>query len=68
MREYVDGKLAIIGNNNNRLKYKVVDKPVEQKPKERFTPGCVSKRYRVKWLVGNWVSYKRTGRMAANLT
>jgi transposase len=69
VREYVDGQLAIIGNNNNRLKYKLIDKrPEEQKPRVLAKPGHVSKRYRVKWLVGNWASYNRTGRMAANLT
>lgn len=58
VQEYVNGSLAIIGNHNNRLKYKIIERRPAMALKEA-SPGRVSKKYRVKWLVGNWASCKQ---------
>ncbi len=55
VRDYVDGGLGIIGPNNRKLKYEVIErKKIVKKPKRIVIKGGMSKRYRVKWLVGNW--------------
>jgi hypothetical protein len=55
VRDYVDGGLGIIGANNRKLKYKLIEpKRIAKKPKRIVIKGGMSKRYRVKWLVGNW--------------
>lgn len=71
VREYVDGRLVIIGSHNNRLKYKIINKrPVVKRQRMTAKPGRLSKKHRIKWLVGNWASYHRygtTGVKAASL-
>jgi len=55
VREYVDGRLAIIGFHNKRLKYKIVNKrPVVKRQRMPAKAGRLSKKHRIKWLVGNW--------------
>lgn len=65
VREYVDGSLAILGNHDNRLQYKLIEKRPEVKKKEKIVNrGRLSKKYRIKWLNGNWASYNRYGKAA----
>lgn len=69
VREYVDGRLAIIGSHNTRLKYKIINKrPVIRRQRMIARPGRVTKKHRIKWLVGNWASYRRYGTTATKAT
>jgi hypothetical protein len=56
VRDYVDGQVAIIGRDNKHLRYEVINKrPVIKKAQKRLKrPMHIPKRYRVKWLLGNW--------------
>jgi hypothetical protein len=65
VREYVNGSLAILGNHDNRLKYKIIKKrPEPKKKEEKVNSGRLTKKYRIKWLTGNWASYNRYGKPA----
>ncbi len=68
VREYVDGRLAIIGRHNQRLKYKIVTKrSVVKRQRMPAKAGRLPKKHRIKWLVGNWASYRRYGTTAAKV-
>ena len=58
VREYVDGSLGIIDRSNRKLKYEQIEqRPVVKNPVRAVVKGRMSKRYRVKWLMGNWASF-----------
>jgi hypothetical protein len=60
VREYVDGSLGIIGPNNRKLKFEhIKQRPKVKKPSRIVVKGRLPRKYRVKWIVGNWGAIKR---------
>lgn len=61
VREYVDNSLAIIDSNQRRLRYKEIYQRPVKKPEQKQTAGRIPRRYKIKWLMGNWASINRYG-------